>query len=123
LTLRTQYGKKLESIFTADRIVMATFADGTSDWGNLLIGADGAHSVTRKCLFTSSPQDGALLQSPVFTSTTLSTFDPDIAVALRKLNTQFCLTFSPSGLYTWFSGKHLPNHVTFHELVRKNPLT
>ncbi|KAJ3077373.1 hypothetical protein HDU98_000023 [Podochytrium sp. JEL0797] len=48
---RTFVGKKLVSVVEMESNVTATFADGTSATGDLLIGADGIHSATRRQLF------------------------------------------------------------------------
>ncbi|MGH6835651.1 MAG: FAD-dependent oxidoreductase [Methylocella sp.] len=44
------FGKSLTRIEQTGGLVRAHFADGTSDTGDLLVGADGANSVTRQCL-------------------------------------------------------------------------
>ncbi|KAJ3073403.1 hypothetical protein HDU98_001587 [Podochytrium sp. JEL0797] len=48
---RTFVGKKLVGVAATESDVTATFADGTSATGDLLIGADGIHSVTRRQMF------------------------------------------------------------------------
>lgn len=40
-------GKQLTGVYEADGIVTATFADGSTDFAELLIGADGARSLVR----------------------------------------------------------------------------
>ncbi|MEM9927339.1 MAG: FAD binding domain-containing protein [Cyanobacteria bacterium P01_D01_bin.50] len=50
---RYHQGKTLTTLTQDDQQVTAMFADGTSDTGNLLIGADGANSTVRKILLPS----------------------------------------------------------------------
>ncbi|KAJ3073657.1 hypothetical protein HDU98_000999 [Podochytrium sp. JEL0797] len=49
--VRTIVGKKLIGIVQTESTVTARFADGTSANGDLLIGADGIHSMTRRKVF------------------------------------------------------------------------
>lgn len=49
------HGKRLVGLNQDDIKVVAQFADGSSAEGDLLIGADGIHSQTRKCLFPDGP--------------------------------------------------------------------
>jgi 2-polyprenyl-6-methoxyphenol hydroxylase-like FAD-dependent oxidoreductase len=43
-----QFGKKITSIAESDEAVTVTFADGTTDTADLLLGCDGIHSSVRK---------------------------------------------------------------------------
>ena len=53
---RIEYGKRLVSAETApDGVVVARFEDGTEAEGDLLIGADGIHSRTRRLIGSSAP--------------------------------------------------------------------
>jgi len=70
-----------------------------------MIGADGAHSVVRRFLFESSPQDGELLESPVVTSMTCAKFDRDVSLATRNLSPLAHITLNPNGLFTFASSE------------------
>lgn len=49
------YGKRLRSIVSARDGVIASFVDGEVAQGDILVGADGIHSQTRKILFPEFP--------------------------------------------------------------------
>lgn len=54
--VRYEYGKRLASAgVTPEGGVVATFADGSTAEGDVLIGADGIHSVTRKLIDPAAP--------------------------------------------------------------------
>lgn len=53
--VRVRYGKRLASIDDSIDGVTATFEDGTSARGGVLVGADGLHSRTRGILFPDCP--------------------------------------------------------------------
>jgi FAD-dependent urate hydroxylase len=52
---RVEYGKRLVDVETTPDGVVALFEDGTEGQGDLLIGADGIHSRTRRIIDTSAP--------------------------------------------------------------------
>jgi 2-polyprenyl-6-methoxyphenol hydroxylase-like FAD-dependent oxidoreductase len=87
--------------------VVVRFTDGTEEGGNLLIGADGAHSVVRNFLFQCSPQHVELLDSPVVSSATLAKFDGDVALEVRDLSPLCHVTLDSDGLFTFASSKYL----------------
>lgn len=60
------------------------FADGTKKVGNLLVGAEGAHSWTREYLV--GPGEAKLLPSSIVASITISSINREAALALRALN-------------------------------------
>jgi FAD-dependent urate hydroxylase len=54
--IQVEFGKRLrDATPTADGGVLAHFADGTQAAGDLLVGADGVHSVTRQLLDPAAP--------------------------------------------------------------------
>jgi len=97
-----QWGKKLEHIETSNNIVTLSFEDGTKESGNLLVGAEGAHSLTREYLL--GPKEAALLPCPIVSSITISTISREAALALRSLNRNHVITLHPEGLFTWTGG-------------------
>lgn len=82
-----------------------TFEDGTKESGNLLIGAEGAHSPTRE--FILGPKEAALLPSPVVASVTITTLDREASIAMHKLHRRYTISFHPNGTFTWHSSKPL----------------
>ncbi|EEB94008.1 hypothetical protein MPER_07259 [Moniliophthora perniciosa FA553] len=86
-----RYGKCLSAINTDShaRIVTATFTDGTTEHGTLLIGADGAQSAVRNFLFPSDPAKAALKPSRIVSRMVITTLPPHAIV----------------GIYAWF-GSH-----------------
>jgi 2-polyprenyl-6-methoxyphenol hydroxylase-like FAD-dependent oxidoreductase len=54
--IRTEHGKRLVDADATDGGVRARFADGSTAEGDLLIGADGIHSVTRRLIDPIAPQ-------------------------------------------------------------------
>jgi FAD-dependent urate hydroxylase len=53
--IRIEHGKRLVAAETTPRGVVARFEDGTSATGDLLIGADGIHSRTRRIVDPAAP--------------------------------------------------------------------
>ncbi len=54
--IQIEYGRRLsEADVTADGRVLVTFEDGSTEAGDLLIGADGVHSVVRKAVDPAAP--------------------------------------------------------------------
>jgi 2-polyprenyl-6-methoxyphenol hydroxylase-like FAD-dependent oxidoreductase len=50
-----EYGRRLSGIAVDDGLATATFRDGTVAYGDLLVGADGIHSVTRRLIDPTAP--------------------------------------------------------------------
>jgi len=95
-----RYGKKLKSIETGEHSVTIEFEDGTKETGNLLVGAEGAHSPTREFLLG---EEAALIPSPVVASVSICSISREAALKLRSLHPRYLITFHPNGVFTWMS--------------------
>ncbi|KIM96787.1 hypothetical protein OIDMADRAFT_169581 [Oidiodendron maius Zn] len=100
-----KFGKRLKSVTTEADIVTITFEDGTQAKGNLLIGAEGAHSPTREYLL--GIQEAALLPSPVVASVSICKVSREAAQKLRALHSRYVITFHPKGIFTFMSKEWL----------------
>ncbi|PVH89150.1 FAD/NAD(P)-binding domain-containing protein [Cadophora sp. DSE1049] len=96
-----KWGKKVASIVTGTDTVTATFTDGTSETGNLLIGCEGAHSLTREFLL--GPKEAELLLSPCVASVIITKISKQASIDLRALHPRYTITFHPNGTFTWMS--------------------
>ncbi len=58
-----RFDKRLSGVATAGEEVVATFADGTTEVGDFLLGADGVHSRVRACILPehAAPRDTAMI--------------------------------------------------------------
>lgn len=71
--------------------------------GNLLVGAEGAHSLTREFLL--DPKEAELLPSPCVASVTITKLGREASIALRALHPRYTISFHPDGTFTWMSSK------------------
>ena len=53
--IKIEWDKKLENIEADDNVATAQFADGTSVYGDCIVGCDGLHSRTRKIILPDAP--------------------------------------------------------------------
>ncbi|KAK2808403.1 hypothetical protein FQN50_004788 [Emmonsiellopsis sp. PD_5] len=105
-----RYGKRLANIHTEGEKATATFEDGSTETGNLVIGAEGAHSKVREFLF--GKEKAALKPSPLVASFTIARLDKQAALDIRKLHPRHCISFHPKGIFAW---------VGVHNLDSDNP--
>ncbi|OWO98356.1 hypothetical protein B2J93_8192 [Marssonina coronariae] len=96
-----RWGKRLKNIETDETSVTVTFEDGTLETGHLLIGCEGAHSLTRKFLL--GPEDAELLLSPCVASVVITKISRQASMDLRALHPRYTITFHPNGTFTWMS--------------------
>ncbi|CZS88231.1 uncharacterized protein RCO7_01190 [Rhynchosporium graminicola] len=96
-----RWGKCITSITATPDFVTATFTDGTSETGNLLIGCEGAHSLTRDFLLGS--KEAELLLSPCVASVIITKISRQASTDLRAVHPRYTITFHPNGTFTWMS--------------------
>jgi FAD-dependent urate hydroxylase len=113
--IRIEHGKRLVDAETAsDGTVFARFEDGTRATGDLLIGADGIHSRTRRIIDPAAPEPRytGLGNIGGFTRDASVNTEPGIYVMVWGKRAFFGYTVSPSGENWWFanppSAKELP---------------
>jgi len=94
-----RYGKRLVDVYSNGKTATATFEDGTSQTGNLLIGTEGAHSKVRE--FLVGKVDAALVKLPLVATATLAKLPADAAVLAQDLHPRYMVTFHPHGYFTW----------------------
>lgn len=104
--LPIEWGKTLVDIQKADDGVTATFKDGTSATGSLLVACDGAHSITRRLLH---PENFENYQLPVRFVGAAVNYTADQVSAIRKLDPYFLQGSDPrTDAYLWFSFLEVP---------------
>jgi 2-polyprenyl-6-methoxyphenol hydroxylase-like FAD-dependent oxidoreductase len=81
-----QWGKTLEyfSCDTSHRSVTATFSDGSTVKGRLLVGTDGAHSRVRRLLFADDPARAELVYLPYEATFVNASFTREQALKLHS---------------------------------------
>ncbi|MCQ4080747.1 FAD-dependent monooxygenase [Streptomyces sp. RB6PN25] len=102
---RIEYGKHLAEATTAGRTVVARFADGSHAEADLLVGADGIHSPTRRHINTANPSPRYTGQNIIYGHTD----DPAAPAAapgtfrmVHGSQAFFGYTTSPEGRTFWF---------------------
>jgi 2-polyprenyl-6-methoxyphenol hydroxylase-like FAD-dependent oxidoreductase len=101
-----QWGKTLCGIREDNQSVTLTFQDGTQESGDLLIGAEGAHSLTREYLL--GKEAAQLRPLDVVASYVLTTLDKGTTLSLRQLHPRYTAQIHPDGVYAFIAGKRLP---------------
>ncbi|MEV0370818.1 FAD-dependent monooxygenase [Streptomyces sp. NPDC050636] len=119
--ISVRHGKRLvgaETVDTADgRKVVAAFADGSRAEGDLLIGADGLHSVTRTLIDPDAPGPRYTGQNTVcgYTRDARTLLSPDTYTMIFGKRAFFGCTVAPDGEVWWFA------NVPGTELDRTDP--
>ncbi|OKH99395.1 FAD-dependent oxidoreductase [Streptomyces sp. CB02923] len=101
-----RHGKRLVAAETvSDRRVVASFADGSRAEGDLLIGADGIHSVVRKMIDPAAPRPRYTGQNTVcgYTRDVKPPSAPDTYTMIYGRRTFFGCTAAPDGEVWWFA--------------------
>lgn len=105
--LDVKWSKKFTNVESVDGGVKATFSDGTSETGSMIIGCDGANSAVRRILH---PEDHQNDQLPVrLLGATVDYTESQIS-AIRKLDPFFLQGTDPNtDSYLWFSFLSTPS--------------
>lgn len=98
-----QRAKRLQKVDSNGSIVTAFFEDGTRATGELLIGAEGAHSQVREYLV--GPETATLKPSCVVSSIATPRLPIDVSRAVRQLHPRYCAVFHPDGYFCWVGSK------------------
>src|ERR687898_3578310 len=116
---RVEYGKRLVDAETTPGGVTARFEDGTRATGDLLIGADGIHSRTRRIIDPAAPKPRytGLGNIGGFTRNAPVNTEPGIYVMTWGKRAFFGYTVSPSGEVWWFANPPSARELTRAELV------
>jgi 2-polyprenyl-6-methoxyphenol hydroxylase-like FAD-dependent oxidoreductase len=103
--IKVAFGKKLHGIeMTGEQGVIATFADGTTVEGSLLLGCDGIHSRTRQLINpgTPPPQYTGLMSTGGFTRSLHLAPTPDTLHLVFGKRAFIGYHISSSGEISWF---------------------
>jgi 2-polyprenyl-6-methoxyphenol hydroxylase-like FAD-dependent oxidoreductase len=103
--IKVAFGKKLHGIeITGEQEVLATFADGTTAEGSLLLGCDGIHSRTRQCVNPGapSPEYTGLMSTGGFTRSLILPPTPDTLHLVFGKRAFIGYHISSSGEISWF---------------------
>jgi FAD-dependent urate hydroxylase len=116
--IRIEHGKRLVAAETTPRGVVARFEDGTSATGDLLIGADGIHSRTRRIVDPAAPAPRytGLGNIGGFTRTPIASTAGAYVMIFGK-RAFFGYTVSPSGEIWWFANPGSPRKLSREELA------
>jgi 2-polyprenyl-6-methoxyphenol hydroxylase-like FAD-dependent oxidoreductase len=104
--VRVEFGKRLASAEeTSDGRVIAHFTDGSDEEGDVLIGADGIHSVTRQLIDPAAPQPRyvGLTNFGGYTPDASLSYEPDAWHMIFGRRAFFGFAVDPSGGAVWFA--------------------
>jgi 2-polyprenyl-6-methoxyphenol hydroxylase-like FAD-dependent oxidoreductase len=117
--IRTEHGKRLIDAETTPDGVVARFEDSTQAEGDLLIGADGIHSRTRRIIDPAAPgpRYTGLGNIGGFTRDASVDTKPGIYAMVWGKRAFFGYTVSPSGEIWWFANPPSARELTRAELA------
>jgi 2-polyprenyl-6-methoxyphenol hydroxylase-like FAD-dependent oxidoreductase len=105
--LDVEWSKSLQTVDVVDGAIKATFADGTSCTGSILIGCDGANSAVRRLLHPEGYQNKQL---PIRLLGATAHYTESQIAAIRNLDPFFLQGTDPkTDTYLWFSFLETPS--------------
>lgn len=117
--VRIEYGKRLASATPADGGVTATFSDGTTAHGDLLVGADGLRSTTRTIIDPAAPPPRyvPLLNAGGYARGLDLDVEPGRMHMVFGRDCFYAYVVHPSGDVWWFANPRQPRELTRAELA------
>lgn len=117
---RVQYGKEISSIETEDGRVTATFKDGTTATGTLIVGCDGVNSSVRHLLVGEEAAKNTYMDIQMLNVS--CRFPAETAEYLRSIHPMFKTSYHPDGFHWWNSiqdvhDPHKPETWSFQNLL------
>jgi FAD-dependent urate hydroxylase len=118
--VRIEYGKRLTSTSSTPDGVTATFADGGTAHGDLLVGADGLRSTTRAIIDPSapSPRYVPLLNAGGYARGLDLDVEPGRMHMVFGRHCFYAYVVHPSGDVWWFANPRQPRELSREELAR-----
>ena len=100
-----QFGKRIKAVESDRKSATATFEDGTSETGDLIIGAEGAHSVVREYLV--GLETANLSPSHIVATATIVQLPKASVEKFRQYcpNNRMFILFHPNGTFTWLGSE------------------
>ena len=92
-------GKRLVEVSSDGKIAKASFEDGTTETGDLLIGCEGAHSVVREYLL--GPEKATLTPVHMVASFAMAQLPVEAAKTFRSFAHRVMINFSPANYCLW----------------------
>ncbi|MEV0890864.1 FAD-dependent monooxygenase [Promicromonospora sp. NPDC050262] len=121
--VRFEHGRRLVGASPSDDGVVASFADGTTAEGDLLIGADGLRSRTREIIAPDAPgaRYNGLLNTGGYASGVPVDSEPGMMNAIFGRRCFFAFTPHPDGEVWWVANPPSPVEPTPAELAAISP--
>jgi 2-polyprenyl-6-methoxyphenol hydroxylase-like FAD-dependent oxidoreductase len=118
-----EYGKRLVSAESSGDGVVATFADGSTAHGDLLIGADGLRSTTRRIIDPAAPAPRyvPLLNTGGYAKGVEVDGEPGVMNMMFGRQCFFCYVVRPGGEVWWFANPRQPKELPAAELAAVTP--
>lgn len=114
-----EYGKRLVSAESTSDGVVATFADGSTAHGDLLVGADGLRSVTRRIIDPAAPDPRyvPLLNTGGYATGVEVAGEVGVLNMIFGRECFFCYVKHPNGDVWWFANQPQPTELPAAEVA------